>query len=61
MLQGDEIVAKYDGDLSTVEAAGLTSLDTSNARRISRRIRGLEPIGLYNAEMWVRYWLKKGL
>ncbi|KAH7879221.1 uncharacterized protein C8R40DRAFT_1166466 [Lentinula edodes] len=61
MLQGDKLVAKYDGDLSTVEAAGLTSLDTSNARRISRRIRELEPIGLYDAEMWVRYWLKKGL
>ncbi|KAJ3786717.1 acetyl-CoA synthetase-like protein [Lentinula aff. detonsa] len=61
MVQGNELVAKAGSDLTTVEAAGLSSLDTTNARRISPRMRELAPIGLVDAGMWVDYWITKGL
>ncbi|KAJ4474501.1 acetyl-CoA synthetase-like protein [Lentinula aciculospora] len=60
MVLGEKLVARYNGDLP-MEAAGLTSLDTINARRISSRMRCLAPIGLVDTEMWIKYWIKKGL
>ncbi|KAJ3780134.1 hypothetical protein GGU10DRAFT_391349 [Lentinula aff. detonsa] len=44
-----------------VEAIGMTALDTSNIQRISQRIRDLEPIGMKDAALWVKYWLQHGL
>ncbi|KAJ3994744.1 putative aminoadipate reductase [Lentinula boryana] len=44
-----------------VEAIGMTALDTSNIQRISRRIRDLEPIGMKDAALWVKYWVQHGL
>ncbi|KAJ3842699.1 putative aminoadipate reductase [Lentinula raphanica] len=43
------------------EATGLTPLDTSNIQRISERMRKLEPIGIEDTELWVKYWIQHGL
>ncbi|KAJ3970201.1 acetyl-CoA synthetase-like protein [Lentinula raphanica] len=60
MAQGDELVAKASRDPNAVEAAGLSTLDTTNAVRISPRMRELEPIGPADSELWIDYWMKKG-
>ncbi|KIK67018.1 hypothetical protein GYMLUDRAFT_37049 [Collybiopsis luxurians FD-317 M1] len=56
---GDQNVAN-DGNLSA-EAGGFNSFVTDNARKVSPRMRSLEPIGEADVEMWVKYWNKNGL
>ncbi|KIK64020.1 hypothetical protein GYMLUDRAFT_40242 [Collybiopsis luxurians FD-317 M1] len=57
--QGDEIVSKAGN--SSLEAAGLASFVTTNACRISARMRNLAPFDSSDAELWVQYWMQKGL
>ncbi|GAW08556.1 Linear gramicidin synthase subunit D [Lentinula edodes] len=52
--------ARKTGDNDT-EAVGLTAMDTSNIQRISARMRDLEPIGMQDAELWVKYWVQCGM
>ncbi len=47
--------------LATAESAGLTPLSTKNVKRLSERMRNLEPLDAPVIEKWVRYWLNAGL
>ncbi|KAJ4469195.1 putative aminoadipate reductase [Lentinula aciculospora] len=50
-----------EGTGEGTEALGVSIFGTANIRKISKRMRELEPIGPREAELWVKYWVQRGL
>ncbi|KAJ3918426.1 acetyl-CoA synthetase-like protein [Lentinula edodes] len=59
MARADERIGLHQSE--HMEAVGLAPLVTTNIQRISPKIATLSPLGKYDAELWVRYWVISGL
>ncbi|KAF9070475.1 putative aminoadipate reductase [Rhodocollybia butyracea] len=54
--------AATEGKNVGVEALGGTILETSNIQRLSKKInRDLNPLGRLDVELWVKYWVDRGM